>query len=207
MKQRRERWLVAVGVVVAAGMSIVSAQNPPAGAGGGRQGGGAPPSFLKLTSSAFADGGMIPAKYGCGGQPVNTSPPLQWSDVPAGTLSFVLLMHDVDSHAAPGRLFDDGLHWLLWNIPATTTSLAEGVPASAELPDGTRQFLVAGRGATPGAGFRNPCPSFVHHYVIELFAVDVKTDLPAASTRADVSKAIDGHILGHATMIGLFTRP
>jgi len=172
----------------------------PPGRGGGR---GAIPVMM-LTSQAWPDGGQIPAKYTQVGGEI--SPPLSWSSVPEGTASFVLIVHDLD--AAIGNGTDDLLHWMLWNIPATTMSLAEHVPAGAQLPDGTRQISATGpyyRG--PGALAAGP----VHHYAFELFALDTVLDVPAvgaspAQTRANVVAAMAGHVRGKAVFTGLFKR-
>jgi Raf kinase inhibitor-like YbhB/YbcL family protein len=173
---------------------------PSSGRGGGR---GAIPA-MTLTSSAWPDGGQIPAKYTQGGG--EFSPPLSWTSVPEGVASFLLIVHDVD--AAIGNGTDDVLHWMLWNIPATTTSLPEHVPAGAQLPDGTRQISATGpyyRG--PGALASGP----MHHYVFELFALDAMLDVPAvgaspAQTRANVMTAIAGHVRGKAAYTGRFKR-
>lgn len=167
---------------------------------------------MRLTTTAFSDGGMIPIKFtqaapgaALGG---GTSPALSWTNVPAGTQSFVLHMHDVDVTRNKGT--DDNLHWLVWNIPGTATSLAEGIPAGVQLPDGSYQvnvFTAAYRG--PGAPASGP----LHHYVFELYALDTKIDVKpggdneGSATRQNVLKAIEGHVLGKAAYVGLFKRP
>ena len=177
---------------------------PPAQAGprgGGRGRGGV--KVMTLTS-AWPDGGQIPPKYTQAGADV--SPALGWSNVPEGTASFVLIVHDVD--AAIGNGTDDILHWMVWNIPATVTSLREGVPGRAQLPDGTRQISATGpyyRG--PGASASGPA----HHYLLELFALDSMLDVPAVGasppgTRAAVVAAMAGHVGGKAVYVGLFKR-
>ena len=110
---------------------------PPAQAGqrGGRGRGGV--QVMTLASSAWPDGSAIPAKYTQAGE--DMSPPLQWNGAPDGVLSYVLVVHDAD--AAIGNGTDDILHWLLWNSPATVTSLHEHAPSIAQLPDGTRQII------------------------------------------------------------------
>ncbi|PYQ95275.1 MAG: YbhB/YbcL family Raf kinase inhibitor-like protein [Acidobacteria bacterium] len=181
---------------------------PPTTAPGGQRGGGrgrgAIP-VMTLTTSAWTDGSHIPVKYTQAGEEV--SPPLTWSHVPDGVVSFVLMAHDLD--AAVGNGTDDLLHWLLWNIPGNTTSLPEHVPTVPQLPDGTRQISATGpsyRG--PGAAAAGP----PHHYVFELFALDVMLDLPAVGasppqTRAAVLAAMGGHVRGKAVCVGLFKRP
>jgi hypothetical protein len=177
---------------------------PPAQAGprgGGRGRGGV--QVMTLTS-AWPDGGRIPAKYTQADTDV--SPELGWSNVPEGAASFVLIVHDVD--AAIGSGTDDILHWMVWNIPATVTSLREGVPGRAQLPDGTRQISATGpyyRG--PGAPASGPA----HHYLFELFALDSMLDVPAVGasppgTRATVVAAMAGHIRGKGVYVGLFKR-
>lgn len=175
----------------------------PAGQrGGGRGRGRGAVEVMTLTSSAWPDGGAIPAKYAQSGGEM--SPPLAWSRVPDGVTSFVLIAHDADD--AIGNGTDDLLQWMLWNIPATTTSLPEHVPGVAQLPDGTRQISATGpyyRG--PGALAAGPA----HHYVFELFALDEMLDVPAVGsspplTRAAVVAAMAGHIRGKAVYTGLF---
>ena len=178
---------------------------PPAGAqrGGGRGRGAV--QVMTLTSSAWQDGGQIPAKYTQLGD--ESSPPLAWSNAPDGVVSYALIVHDVDAAIGPGT--DDVLHWMLWNMPATVTALHERAPSMAQLPDGTRQISATGpyyRG--PGALASGP----PHHYVFELFALDTLIDVPAVGqsppqTRAAVVGAMAGHIRGKAVYVGLFKRP
>jgi Raf kinase inhibitor-like YbhB/YbcL family protein len=176
---------------------------PGAQRGGGRGRGAIPVMTLKTT--AWTDGGSIAIKYTQAGEEV--SPPLTWSNVPEGVVSFVLIAHDLD--AAVGNGTDDLLHWLLWNIPGQATSLPEHVPTVPQLPDGTRQISATGpnyRG--PGAAGAGPA----HHYVFELFALDVVLDVPAVGasplqTRAAVLAAMGGHVRGKAVCVGLFKRP
>ena len=171
---------------------------------GGRGGGRGAVQVMTLSTPAWPDGGPIPAKHTQAGDQV--SPPLSWSNVPEGVVSFVLIAHDVD--AAAGNGTDDILHWLLWNIPAGSRSLGEGVPAKSELPDGTRQISASGpyyRG--PGAAAAGPA----HHYVFELFALDTSLDVPAVGasppqTRAAILAAMAGHVRGKAAIVGLFKR-
>jgi Raf kinase inhibitor-like YbhB/YbcL family protein len=165
----------------------------------------APPApALRLTTTAFADGTQIPAKYTQAGEQV--SPALSWTNVPPGTQSFVLHMRDPD--VARNKTSEDQVHWLVWNIPGTATGLPEGVPKGAQLADGSRQISASGevyRG--PGAPATGP----LHHYTFELFALDTKVDLPAGAdawaTRTAVYAAMQGHILGKAVYVGLFRRP
>jgi Raf kinase inhibitor-like YbhB/YbcL family protein len=204
--------LIAFSVAFVAGFDAQTPQRgaqppgaPPDGRGrGGRGGGRGAIPVMTLTSSAFADGGQIPAKYTqTGGE---MSPPLSWSNVPEGAASFVLIVHDVD--AAIGNGTDDLLHWLVWNIPATTTSLPEHVPVASQLPDGARQISATSPGYRgPGALSSGPA----HHYVFELFALDAALDVPAVGasppqTRAAIVAAMAGHVRGKAAYVGLFKR-
>lgn len=164
----------------------------------------APRPGMTLTSTAFADGALIPNKHTQAGEQV--SPPLTWTNVPPGTQSFVLHMRDPE--IARNRGTEDQIHWLRWNIPGTATGLAEGQPQGAQLPDGSQQISASGpsyRG--PGAPAAGP----VHHYTFELWALDTKLDVqPGADaweTRAKVWQAMNGHVLGKAVYIGVFKRP
>ena len=168
----------------------------------------APP--MTLTIAAFPDGGQIPVKYSQaapGAAPgEGTSPAITWANVPPGTQSFFLHMHDMD--VSRNKTTDDQAHWVVWNIPGTSTGLTEGQPRGAKLPDGSYQFSATGqvyRG--PGAPANGP----MHHYMFELYALDTKLDVqPAADafeTRTKVMQAIQGHILGKAVYGGLFRRP
>ena len=134
------------------------------------------------------------------------SPALTWTNVPAGTVSFVLNMRDPD--VARNKTSEDQVHWLVWGIPGTAKGLAEGQPKGPTLPDGSQQISATGqvyRG--PGAPAAGPR----HHYTLELFALDTKIDVkPGADawdTRTAVYAAMQGHVLGKAVYVGLFRRP
>jgi Raf kinase inhibitor-like YbhB/YbcL family protein len=155
---------------------------------------------LTLSSTAFEDGSIIPAKFTQSAAEF-VSPALQWTNVPPNTVSFVLLVHDPD--AALEKKTTDVLHWLAFNIPGTATGFPEAVPTTAALPDGTvqaknRRGLIGYLG--PGA----PAVGPYHHYTFELFALDTKLSLGADATRPDVLAAIDGHILGKGVLVGRF---
>lgn len=175
---------------------------PPAAPGGGRGRGAV--QVMTLASTAWPDGGRIPAKYTQAGEQV--SPPLTWNNVPEGAGSFVLIVHDLD--AAAGNGTDDILHWMLWNIPATAAGLPEHLPQASQLADGTRQISASGpyyRG--PGAPAAGPA----HHYAFELFALDSMLDVPPLGAsppqaRAAVLSAMAGHVRGKAVYVGLFKR-
>ena len=165
---------------------------------------------MTLKVSGFADGGQIPIKFtqaAPGAAPgEGTSPAMSWTNAPAGTQSFFLHMHDLD--VSRNKTSDDQAHWVLWNIPASATGLPEGVAKGSQLPDGSYQISATGpvyRG--PGAPANGP----LHHYMFELYALDTKLDVKpsgdAFETRANVMKAIQGHVLGKAVYGGLFRRP
>lgn len=189
----------------ALGPAIVAAFALPAilGAQGGR--GRAPIQLMTLSTTAFADGGSIPAKYAQEGHDV--SPALSWSAAPDSVASFVVIVHDVNAPAGNGT--DDVLHWMVWNIPRSMHELREGMPQGPELPDGLRQISVSGpyyRG--PAAPASGP----LHHYVFELYALDIMLDIkpvgaPPPATRAAVLAAMAGHVRGKAAIVGVYKRP
>ena len=168
----------------------------------------APP--MTLTVAGFEDGADIPVKFTQAAPGVaageGTSPAISWANAPAGTQFFVLNMRDMD--VARNKTTDDQAHWVVWNLPATATALPEGVAKGSQRPDGSYQISATGpmyRG--PGAPANGP----MHHYMFEIYALDTTIDVqPAADafeTRANVFKAMQGHILGKAVYVGLFKRP
>jgi Raf kinase inhibitor-like YbhB/YbcL family protein len=207
MPRNVERSITVLSVVVAWLAVVIApaiAQGPPPAQGGGGRGPQAPP--LIMTSTAWEDGGVIPNKYTGAGGPMSVNPELKWSQVPTGTQSFVLLLHDPEPVLNKGSKMDI-THWLIWNIPGTATGLPEGVPAG-ELPDGSRQVsLRANAYMGPGAP-----PGPYHHYTFELYALDTKLEVPqgtpqqAAATRMAVVDAMDGHVLGKAVLVARFHR-
>lgn len=187
--------------------TIVAAMTMTASA---QQGGGAPAPPMTLTVAGFPDGGQIPVKFSQAAPGVATgeglSPAISWTNTPPGTQSFVLNMRDMD--VSRNKTTDDQAHWVVWNLPATTTSLPEGVPKGSQRPDGSYQISATGpmyRG--PGAGANGP----YHHYMFEIYALDTKLDVQpttdAFETRANVMKAMNGHVIGKAVYGGLFRRP
>jgi Raf kinase inhibitor-like YbhB/YbcL family protein len=159
---------------------------------GGRGGGGGGIVTITVTSSSFPDGSEIPAKY-TGQQGV--SPQLSWSGAPAGTASFVLIMHDVDAAFPAQNLATDITHWVVWNIPGSTTSIPEGGP----VPSGANQTSLRGpqyMGPAPPAG--HP----YHHYIFQIYALNSTLDVPSGAMRADVEKAMEGKILARGAYVG-----
>jgi Raf kinase inhibitor-like YbhB/YbcL family protein len=158
-----------------------------------------PPSKFKMATTAFFDDDWIPVQYTCGVSD-SSSPGVQWSDAPQGTMSFALIFHDTD--AAPGKGSMDVTHWILWNIPAFATQLSARI-----LPDTSPDGIQQGKNIRGANGYQPPCPppgALPHHYVFELYALDSKLSLAAGTTRADLLKAMDGHVVGKASIVGIF---
>jgi Raf kinase inhibitor-like YbhB/YbcL family protein len=155
------------------------------------------PSFT-LRSPAFANGAPIPVKYTCDGGEL--SPPLEWRDVPDGTVTLALIVDDPDAEFVTGQVWD---HWVLYNVPVRATSLAENVPTVKDLPGGAHN----GRG-TARMGYQGPCPpqGRTHTYVFTMYAVDAMIDLPGGATREQLTEALAGHILGVARLTGTYKR-
>ena len=155
---------------------------------------------MRLTSTAFDEGGLIPPLYTCDDQDI--SPPLEWEEPPAETQSFAMICDDPD---APGRTW---VHWVMYNIPLDSRSLAAGLPAGtpgdAVLPDGTQQ----GQNSWPRTGYGGPCPpSGTHRYIFNLYALDITLDLaPAATDKTALLSAMEGHVLAEIALTGLYER-
>ncbi len=143
---------------------------------------------FKLSSPAFQDSGSIPQKFTCQGE--NVSPELNWSEAPANTQSFALIMDDPD---APGGTFT---HWVLFDIPADTEQLAEGAA-----PIG-----VGGNNGINQTGYMGPCPpSGIHRYYFRLYALDVPSlNLKAGASRSEVESALKTHVIGTAETMGRY---
>jgi Raf kinase inhibitor-like YbhB/YbcL family protein len=150
-------------------------------------------SKIALTSTAISDGQLIPIEYTCDGH--NTTPPLAWGEPPAGTQSFALTFDDPD---APSGTF---VHWIIFNIPAGSRGLPQGLPNDKELPDGSLQ----GRNGTGDAGYIGPCPpSGTHRYFFRLYALDTKLNLAYDTVKQDLLDAMQGHVLGHGELMATF---
>jgi Raf kinase inhibitor-like YbhB/YbcL family protein len=160
-----------------------------------------PPLPLLMTIPAYADGATVPIKFTCSVGDASVSPEIRWSQVPAATQSFVLVLVDLEAH--PDRGMVPFAHWILWNIPATARSLPEGLPSGTVLADGTRQ--MKGR---KGPIYLGPCaaPGPSGHYMFSLYALDSTLSLDEDAQRDDVMKAVQGHVLRVANWIGLFHR-
>ncbi len=150
---------------------------------------------LSITSTAFKQGERIPSKYTCDGSDV--SPGLEWSDVPEGTRSFTIIADDPD---APVGTW---IHWVFYNIPGETRTLPEAVPPDANLSDGSRQ----GKNSWGRPGYGGPCPpGGTHRYFFKLYALDTVIELRSGVSEDDLLKAMKGHILAEAELMGLYSR-
>ena len=153
-------------------------------------------AVIELSSPAFADGGAIPSQYTCDGE--HESPPLRWSDVPAGAKSLVVVVDDPD---APGRIFR---HWAAYNIPAGAESLSAGQDSQFELKDSTKNSL----NDFGNVGYGGPCPPVgeTHEYVFFIYALSeqLKFDEPPSPT--EISSAIRGKVLGTGSFSGMYAR-
>ena len=151
---------------------------------------------LTLSSPSFSNGGDIAKKFTCEG--ADLSPQMSWTDPPAGTKSFALLVDDPDAPVGNWN------HWALWNLPPSARGLSEGMSKEARLPDGSQQGLNDFR----KTGYNGPCPPAgkPHRYYFKLFALDAKLDLKAGSGKPELEAAIKGHILAQAESMGRFGR-
>ena len=153
---------------------------------------------IRLTSSVIGADGRIAARQSGYGR--NLSPPLSWTAV-AGAKSYAVILEDPD---APGaRPF---VHWLIWNIPATVTSLPEGLPTSVRLP--APSGAVQGANEAGGSGYFGPKPpSGVHHYRFQVFALDAPLNLPGGAGRSALSAAMNGHVIARGELAATFAAP
>jgi len=146
---------------------------------------------LEIISPVFRDGSPVPPQYTCKGQNIN--PPINIFNVPKGTLSLTLVMHD------PDAVSGDFLHWLVWDIPPSTENISVN-----SVPIGARQGLNGGG----QAGYTGPCPpkgTGTHRYIFDFYALDTTLDLPDNSTIEDVIKAQKGHVLDNFALTGTFS--
>jgi Raf kinase inhibitor-like YbhB/YbcL family protein len=151
---------------------------------------------LTITSAAFEDGGVVPPRYSCFGD--NARPEFRIANPPPGTLGYALLLHDIDVALDGG--VEDGLHWLVWNIPAHVDNIRED-----RLPEGAVVGRnVEGRNAYLGPGA--PSGPRYHHYVFELYALSAKLALDHSAGRAELLAAMDGIVVGKAAYVGRFRR-
>ena len=145
---------------------------------------------IQLTSPAFSEGGTIPKKFTCDAD--NVSPQLAWSGVPSETKSLVLIVDDPDAPSG------DWVHWVLYDLPPELTGLAEGIKGVGV--DGVNDFRKPGYGG--------PCPprGSNHRYFFKLYALDTRLNLKPGASKADIEKAMGGHILAQGLLVGRYGR-
>lgn len=172
---------------------------------------GAPPPRLvfSVTSDAWTDGGEVPMKNAGRGE--NKSPAFEFhwtlgpdpASPPENLQTYAIIFHDLEN--STNKTTTDTLHWTAFNIPGSAKGLPEGL-GPGDLADGTRNGPgIAARNGNPGAYFGPGAgPGPIHHYVFEFYALDTKLDLPANTTREDLLKAMDGHVIGKAAWFGRF---
>jgi Raf kinase inhibitor-like YbhB/YbcL family protein len=151
---------------------------------------------ILVSSSAFVEEGLIPAKYTCEGEDI--SPPLRWSQPPPGTRSIALICDDPD---APGGAW---VHWVLYGLPPSVTELPEAIPTKEILPSGARQ----GINDFKRIGYGGPCPppGAPHRYFFRVYALGSEIDLPSGATKEDLLGAMQGQILAEGRLMGKYKR-
>src|SRR5437870_8658837 len=174
------------------------------GCAGSRQPPPAPPnanrgekemSGIKLTSSAFKEGEPLPRTYTCDGPDV--SPGLEWSGVPKSAKTLAIICDDPDAPSG------DWVHWVLYNLPAENIGLVENTPATESLRAGGFQ----GKNDFEKIGYGGPCPpSGTHRYFFKTYALDVELPLKAGATKVEVDKAMAGHVVAQAQLMGTYRR-
>ena len=193
-----------VSAIVATSLSMTAVSQAPAA-----RPGPAPHLVLWVTTNAWSDGGEIPMRNAARGD--NRSPAFEFhwnigtnpSTAPDSLQTYALIFHDVENSS--NKTTTDTLHWTAFNIPGSAKGLPEGL-GSGDLPDGTRNGPgIASRSGKSPAYFRPGAgPGPIHHYVFEFYALDTKLDLPATTTREELLKAMDGHVVGKAAWFGRF---
>jgi len=147
-----------------------------------------------LTVAAFKQNEFIPKEFTCDGPDI--SPALEWTEPPAGTESFAIIVDDPDAPAGTW------VHWVLYDIPGDTRKLEDGIAKDRQLPNGARQ----GRNDFGKIGYNGPCPpkGGPHRYFFKLYALDKKMNLKAGASKAELERAMKGHLLGKAEVVGRF---
>jgi hypothetical protein len=151
---------------------------------------------IQLTSTAFAEGALMPIAQSCDGK--NLSPDLAWGDIPAETQSLALIVED------PDTLLNPFTHWVLYDLPSKTRQLPGGLPP--------QPFLTTGGGHGKNDfgryGYGGACPpkGSTHRYVFKIYAIDKLLDLPAGATKAEVLEAMTGHVKATGELTGKYTR-
>jgi len=156
---------------------------------------------LKITSSAFTEGQPIPQKHTCQGSDV--SPPLKWTGAPSNTKSFALIADDPDAPdpKAPKMTW---VHWVIYDLPASTVGLPEDTPKTASFPNGAKQGITDFK----RVGYGGPCPppGGAHRYFFKLYALDTVLDLKSGATKPELLQAMEGHILAQGQLMGTYQR-
>jgi Raf kinase inhibitor-like YbhB/YbcL family protein len=150
---------------------------------------------LKLISRAFTEGQPIPRQYSCDG--INISPPLEWSGVPKPAKTLAIIADDPDAPAGTW------VHWVVYNLPADTIGMVENLPSTEDLKGGGLQ----GKNDFEKIGYGGPCPpSGTHRYFFKIYALDDELPLKAGATKTEVEKAMSGHVLAQAQLMGTYHR-
>jgi len=150
---------------------------------------------IQVESSAFTEGSMIPVKYTCDGEDV--SPPLRWGNLPISTKSIALISDDPD---APVGTW---VHWVLYNLPPDVRDLPENIPPKKTLENGA----VHGTNDFKRLGYGGPCPpGGTHRYFFKIYALDTKIDLAPGASKAQLVKAMEGHVLESGQLMGKYKR-
>ena len=150
---------------------------------------------IKLTSTAFKEGELIPKKYTCDDK--NVSPPLGWSGIPIATQSIALICDDPD---APMGTW---VHWVIFNIPASVKKLNENIPLNKVFEDGT----VQGNNDFRKIGYGGPCPpGGTHRYFFKIYALSKRIELPPGATKDELIREMEGHILAEGELMGKYSR-
>jgi Raf kinase inhibitor-like YbhB/YbcL family protein len=185
------RWVLVIALVilaVGAGILIMTQRTALAPATPTKSVGS---NGMEIRSTAFNNNEAIPGRYSCQGEKIN--PPLTFSGVPQGTASLALVVDDPD---APNGTFD---HWVMWNLPS---SLSE-IPENWELEPG----VSVGANGVGDSKWTAPCPpSGTHHYHFKLYALDRKLDLAEGSSKGDLEKAMEGHIVAQTELVGTYAK-
>ncbi len=179
-------------LALAGGLLLLTVSNVGAQTGGNTM-------SLKLTSSAFSPKGKIPAKYTCEGTDI--SPPQAWSGIPPGAKSLALIVDDPDAPdpRAPKMTW---VHWVLYDLPVSAHGLPEAVQKNA-LPAGTREGLNDWK----RTGYGGPCPPIgEHRYFFKLYALDTALPDLGTPTKAQLEKAVQGHVLEQAELLGTYEK-
>ena len=151
---------------------------------------------MELKSSAFKNNGMIPRLYTCDGK--NISPPLEWTEVPAGTQSVAIIVDDPDAPKATW------VHWIVYNLSPKSNSLPQSVPVMPALETGK---AFQGKNDFGNLGYGGPCPgSGTHRYYFKIYAVDQMLDLQGDVNKKKLTEAMKGHILAEGQLVGIYKR-